>query len=109
MPALLIALCLAFSVSPAYAAVINGQSYVPLVDWARANGLKCFWLRRGDEVVATNRTARLVFDKDARMVEVNGDRCGAVLSGGVGPRRAACRPIGSQHGHPAAVVPAPVC
>ena len=72
MPALLIALCLAFSVSPVYAAVINGQSYVPLVDWARANGLKCFWLRRGDEVVATNRTARLVFDKDARMVEVNG-------------------------------------
>ena len=70
--ALLLALYLASCLSPAHAAVINGQSYVPLVDWARANGLKCFWLKRGDEVVATNRAARLVFDKDSRMVEVNG-------------------------------------
>jgi N-acetylmuramoyl-L-alanine amidase len=45
---------------------------VPLADWARANGLKCFWLKRGGEAVATNRVARLVFDKDSRMVEVNG-------------------------------------
>jgi N-acetylmuramoyl-L-alanine amidase len=70
--ALLLVLCLAFCLLPAPAAVINGQSYVPLVDWARANGLKCFWLKRGDEVLATNRTARLVFDKDSRMAEVNG-------------------------------------
>jgi N-acetylmuramoyl-L-alanine amidase len=70
--ALLLALCLASCLLPAHAAIIIGQSYVPLVDWARANGLKCFWLKRGDEVVATNRTTRLVFDKDSRMVEVNG-------------------------------------
>jgi N-acetylmuramoyl-L-alanine amidase len=70
--ALLLALCMAFCLSPAQAAVINGQSYVPLADWARANGLKCFWLKRGDEVVATNRMTRLVFDKDSRMAEVNG-------------------------------------
>jgi N-acetylmuramoyl-L-alanine amidase len=70
--ALMSALCLAFCRGPAHAAIINGQSYVPLADWARANGLKCFWLKRGDEVAATNRTARLVFDKDSRMVEVNG-------------------------------------
>jgi N-acetylmuramoyl-L-alanine amidase len=70
--ALLLVLCLASCLPSAHAAVINGQSYVPLSDWARANRLKCFWPRRGDEVVATNRTARLVFDKDARMVEVNG-------------------------------------
>jgi N-acetylmuramoyl-L-alanine amidase len=70
--ALLLALCLAFCLSPAPAAVINGQSYVPLADWARANGLKCFWLKRGNEVLATNRTARLVFDKDSRMMEFNG-------------------------------------
>jgi N-acetylmuramoyl-L-alanine amidase len=70
--ALLLVLCLAFCLSPARAAFINGQSYVPLVDWARANGLKCFWLKRGDEIVATNRTTRLVFDKDSRMAEVNG-------------------------------------
>jgi N-acetylmuramoyl-L-alanine amidase len=69
---LLLALCLAFCLSPAPAAVINGQSYVPLADWARANGLKCFWLSCGDEVLATNRTARLVFDRNSRMVEVNG-------------------------------------
>jgi N-acetylmuramoyl-L-alanine amidase len=70
--ALLIALCLASCLSPAHAAAFNGQSYVPLADWARANGLKCFSLKRGDEIVATNRTARLVFDKYSRMVEVNG-------------------------------------
>ena len=69
---LLIALGLAFCRSPAHAAGFNGQSYVPLADWARANGLKCYWLKRGDEIVATNRTTRLVFDKDSRMAEVNG-------------------------------------
>ena len=70
--ALLLALCLASCLSPVHAAAINGQSYVPLADWARANGLKCYWLKRGDEIVATNRTTRLVFDKDSRMAEVNG-------------------------------------
>ena len=69
---LLLALGLAFCLSPARAAFINGQSYVPLADWVRVNGLKCSWLKRGDEIVATNRTTRLVFDKDSRMVEVNG-------------------------------------
>ena len=69
--ALLPVLCLASCLLPAHAAFINGQSYVPLADWARANGLNCFWLRRGDEVLATNRTARLVFDRNSRMVEVN--------------------------------------
>ncbi len=33
----------------------NGQDYVPVADWARANGLHCVWLKRGDEMVATNR------------------------------------------------------
>jgi N-acetylmuramoyl-L-alanine amidase len=70
--ALLLVLCLAFCLSPARAAFINGQGYVPLADWARANGLKCSWLKGGDEIVATNRTTRLVFDKYSRMVEVNG-------------------------------------
>ena len=70
--ALLPALCLAAGASPAPAASVNGRAYVPLVDWARANGLKCYWLKRGDELVATNRTTRLVFDKDSRMAEVNG-------------------------------------
>lgn len=69
---LLLALGLACCLSPAHAAFINGQNYVSLVDWARANGLKCFWLKRGDEIVAANRATRLVFDKDSRIVEVNG-------------------------------------
>jgi N-acetylmuramoyl-L-alanine amidase len=69
---LLIALGLVFYLTPAPAASINGQNYVPLAEWARANGLKCYWLKRDDEMVATNRTTRLVFDKDSRMVEVNG-------------------------------------
>jgi len=69
---LLIALCLVFCLSPAHAAAFNGQSYVPIADWARANGLRCFWLKRGDEIVATNRTTRLVIDKYSRMAEVNG-------------------------------------
>ena len=66
------ALLLAFCLAPAHAAVINGQNYVPLVDWARANRLNCYWLKWGDIMAATNRTTRLVFDKDSRMVEVNG-------------------------------------
>src|ERR1035437_11070140 len=69
---LLLALCLAFCLTPAHAAFINGQNYVPLVDWARANGLKCFWLKQGDEIVAANRAIRLGFEKDSRMGEVNG-------------------------------------
>ncbi|MGD0744101.1 MAG: N-acetylmuramoyl-L-alanine amidase [Verrucomicrobiota bacterium] len=70
--ALLAALVFSCWVKPAHAAYINGQNYVALADWARANGLKCFWLERGDKIVATNRTTRLVFDKDSRMAEVNG-------------------------------------
>ena len=69
---LLLALGLMTGRVPARAASVNGQSYVPLADWARANGLRCSLFKHGDEVVATNRTARLVFDKDSRMVEVNG-------------------------------------
>ncbi len=50
----------------------NGQDYVPVADWARANGLHCVWLKRGDEMVATNRTTRLVFDVNSHYVEING-------------------------------------
>jgi N-acetylmuramoyl-L-alanine amidase len=63
---------LAFCAAPAVAAFINGQNYVPLADWARANGLTCSWLKRGDEIVATNRATRLVFDADARDAGING-------------------------------------
>jgi N-acetylmuramoyl-L-alanine amidase len=56
----------------ARAAVFDGQNYVPVADWARANGLHCAWLKRGDEMVATDRTTRLVFDADSHYVAVNG-------------------------------------
>ncbi len=49
----------------------NGQNYVPVESWARADGLHCAWLRRG-EMVATNRTTRLIFDVDSHYVEING-------------------------------------
>jgi N-acetylmuramoyl-L-alanine amidase len=50
----------------------NGQDYVPIADWAHANGLHCVWLKRGDEMVATNRITRLVFDVNSHYVEING-------------------------------------
>ncbi len=64
-------LFLVFGLVLARAAVFDGQAYVPVADWARANGLHCAWLKRGDEMVATNRTTRLVFDVDSHYVGIN--------------------------------------
>ena len=68
----LIALSLAFCALPAHSAFINGQSYVPLADWAGANGLAVSWPGRGYPVAASSRTVRLVFDKDLNTAEING-------------------------------------
>jgi len=68
----LAAVCLALGVTSTSAASVNGQPYVPLMDWARANGLKCAWLRWGDEIAVTNRTTRLVFDRNSRTASING-------------------------------------
>ena len=68
----LAALWLAFCARPAPAAVINGQTYVPLADWAGANGLKTSWLKRGDIVVAANSTTKLIFDVDSHDAQING-------------------------------------
>ena len=68
----LAAVCLALGVTSTPAASVNGQPYVPLMDWARANGLKCAWLRWGDEIAVTNRTTRLVFDRNSRTASING-------------------------------------
>jgi N-acetylmuramoyl-L-alanine amidase len=57
---------------PSGAFRFNGQNYVPIADWARANGLHCVWLKHGDEMAATNRTTRLVFGVDSHYVEING-------------------------------------
>jgi N-acetylmuramoyl-L-alanine amidase len=56
----------------AQAAVFNGQHYVSVENWARANGLHCNWLKRGDKLVVANQTTRLLFDVDSHYVEVNG-------------------------------------
>ena len=54
------------------AAALNGQNYVPLANWASANGLKTFWIARGSEIGVTNRATRLVFDKDSSTAKING-------------------------------------
>jgi N-acetylmuramoyl-L-alanine amidase len=69
---LLLALMFALGVMPTPAALVNGRSYVPIAEWARGNGFYGFTRDHGDEVVLTNRTARLVFDVDSHDVEING-------------------------------------
>jgi N-acetylmuramoyl-L-alanine amidase len=65
-------LCLAIFAGLAQAAFVNGQNYTPLAEWARANGFYGFTRNRGDEIILTNRTARLVFDVDSAAAEING-------------------------------------
>jgi N-acetylmuramoyl-L-alanine amidase len=69
---LLVLLCLALWATPAHAAFINGQSYVAISDWARGNGLYGYTSKRGDEIVLTNRTTRLVFDMNSAQSQING-------------------------------------
>ena len=70
--ALLLTFSLTLFALPSHAATINGQYYVPLTDWAGANGLKAFWLRPGQQAAATSSTTRLVFDKDSNIAQING-------------------------------------
>jgi N-acetylmuramoyl-L-alanine amidase len=69
---LLPALCLGFCATPSQAISINGQDYAPLADWARGHGFYGYTLNRGDEIVLTNRSARLVFNVDSHDAEING-------------------------------------
>ena len=68
---LLLLLAVALSAPAARAAFLNGRSYTPLADWADANGFRLA-SRRGDEIVLTNRSARLVFVKDSHTARING-------------------------------------
>jgi N-acetylmuramoyl-L-alanine amidase len=74
----------------ARAAFFNGQNYVPLADWAGANGLKSYWPSR-TEIILVNKSSRLVFNTDSAESEINGvgvrlsfpaakDRTGALIS-----------------------------
>jgi len=54
----------------AHAAFINGQNYVALPDWARANNFRVVSLAR-DEIILTNKASRLVFDTDSADAKIN--------------------------------------
>jgi N-acetylmuramoyl-L-alanine amidase len=54
------------------AAVINGQNYVSLEDWGRANGYHSAWLKRGEEIALSDKSSRLVFDVNSAEAEING-------------------------------------
>lgn len=69
--AVLTALFFSLCVSPSRAASINGQNYVSLTDWARANGLRVATLTR-DQIILTNKASRLVFNTDSAESEING-------------------------------------
>jgi N-acetylmuramoyl-L-alanine amidase len=70
--ALFVAVLLALGGSFAHAALINARNYTPLGDWAHANGFYGFTRDRSQEIVLTNRMARLVFDVDSAQAEING-------------------------------------
>ncbi len=68
---LLLLLAVVLSAPAGRAAFINGHAYQLLTDWADANGFRIV-SHRGDEVVLTNRTVRLVFDKGSHTAAING-------------------------------------
>jgi N-acetylmuramoyl-L-alanine amidase len=67
---LLILFCLAFFA--AQAASINGQNYVSLADWAHGSVFSGSIINRGEEIILTNRAARLVFNVNSAQAEING-------------------------------------
>ena len=64
-------LAVAWSASAGRAVFVNSRSYQPVTDWADANGFRTA-ARRGDVIVLTNRTARLVLEKDSHTAGING-------------------------------------
>jgi N-acetylmuramoyl-L-alanine amidase len=69
---LVLALALLGGARPACAAFINGHSYVPMTDWAEANGLKLLWDQRSGQVRVSNASLRLGFQVNSPVVTVNG-------------------------------------
>jgi len=67
----LLLLAIAWFTPTGRAAYINGHAYQSLMDWADANGFRTA-SRRSDEIILTNRTTRLVFDKDSHTAAING-------------------------------------
>jgi hypothetical protein len=63
-------LLFAISSHAGLSAFINGQNYVPLADWARANDFRIALLNR--EIILTDKNSRLVFGVDSAQAEING-------------------------------------
>lgn len=59
------------SVRVSNASFVNGQNYIPIAGWARANGLRIVSMTQ-NEIVVTNKTARLVFETDSADAKING-------------------------------------
>lgn len=72
IPPLLFLLLAALGALPARADFINGHNYVALAQWARASGFAGFSLNGGEEFVLTNKSSRLVFEKDSADASING-------------------------------------
>ena len=71
MPLTLLLLA-ALGAPPAHAELINGRNYVSLAGWARVNGFAGFTLNHGEEIVLTNKTARLIFETDSAEAQIHG-------------------------------------
>ena len=69
---LLLLLAVVLSMSPARGVSVNGHSYTSLADWADANGWRLVRDGGRNSVQFTNRTSRLVFEKDSTVAQVNG-------------------------------------
>ncbi len=81
-------LWLALAPAASRAAFVNGHSYIPVSDWAQANGLKLAWLRRGEQLAVANHNLRAIFVVDSADAQING----------VAVRL--CFPVASAHGSP---------
>ena len=53
---------------------LDGQNYVSLADWARANDLAWSCFNGGKTADVTNHTTRLVFEENSAQTEINGIR-----------------------------------
>ena len=64
---------LATGATPLNATSFNGQSYVSLAEFARANGFSLTSLRSGDEVILASKSGmRLVFDVNSAQAQIAG-------------------------------------
>jgi N-acetylmuramoyl-L-alanine amidase len=57
---------------PSRAAYFNGQYYVPLADFARANGFSCYQQKHGGELALQNKSTRMVFDVNSAQAQIAG-------------------------------------